>query len=580
MKPYSLQAPEQIAKEYGGDKQKIAEAARFQLIDPTAAVLAGMFIDRVRAAEAAERQHAETVAQDVLGPKTPPAAVAGLQNAPLQPQPQQEAPLPAGTQLAQPTGVGDLPIPGSMVPTVDMGQGKAGGGLVAFASGGDVEGYADGEQIVGYRGPVFGSNMINDPVGFYAAQRKAMITPGQGEYVYQPPNTSIEGIYTAAGERTSKGLPPVDYKTIAGFFGPDRLAAKKAELEEKTGKRFSDDVAMSMIFGGLSAAGGAKQSTGSVFGDIAQALGTAGSTVGGQLIKAVESKRAAEDKLAGMDEEYAMKQFDIASKERAAALQEKQIALATGDKQAEREADERSKYWTSRMNLLVAQEQTAKTQPSQYTSAFNTRLEQLRQEAIADGINPDDPAVKARLANQASTEVRLEEAAVKVASDMTLEQVKALNESLTKARESITKEWTKVKERLFAADPSYATALSEAKTNPDAAAKVAKVEAEAMNELRNTTYQTYGINPTIAAIRSQEELDKLNSVIGGLLKGVKEASEGPKGKSGAETSGGEAFKVGDKSYKVGDKINDPKHGLIEFGGLDENGQPLWYKVEQ
>ena len=65
-KPFSLQAPEQIAKDYGGNKQKIASAAQMGMLDPTAAVMAGMFIDRMRSSAMMEQAPSTTVAQDVL----------------------------------------------------------------------------------------------------------------------------------------------------------------------------------------------------------------------------------------------------------------------------------------------------------------------------------------------------------------------------------------------------------------------------------------------------------------------------------------------------------------------------------
>ena len=54
-KPYNLQSPEQIAKDYGGNKQKIAEGMQMGIIDPTAGTLAGMFIDRMRSAAQQEQ---------------------------------------------------------------------------------------------------------------------------------------------------------------------------------------------------------------------------------------------------------------------------------------------------------------------------------------------------------------------------------------------------------------------------------------------------------------------------------------------------------------------------------------------
>lgn len=67
VKPFSIQSPENIAKEYGGNKQKIAEAMQMGIIDPTAGVLAGMFIDRMRSAQIQEAAPQSTVAQQVMG---------------------------------------------------------------------------------------------------------------------------------------------------------------------------------------------------------------------------------------------------------------------------------------------------------------------------------------------------------------------------------------------------------------------------------------------------------------------------------------------------------------------------------
>lgn len=118
--PYSLQSPETLAKEYGGDKQKLAKAAQQGLVDPTAAVMAGMFIDRMRTAQGAMQAMQPTVAQQVFSPKNPNSAGT---------QPQRVAP-----------------------------QSMAMGGLASlsynsdYADGGIV-GYAEGNYISPYRKP-------------------------------------------------------------------------------------------------------------------------------------------------------------------------------------------------------------------------------------------------------------------------------------------------------------------------------------------------------------------------------------------------------------------------------------------
>jgi hypothetical protein len=150
-KPFSIQAPEDVAKEYGGNKQAIAQAAQMGIVDPTAAVLAGMFIDRMRSAQVMEGGQQPTVAQKVLGggglPTPPTNPMAPGMGAPApQPAPPMQAPMGAPME-APPApmpgmamgGVASLPIPGAMFDEPNnggYGDGYAGGGLVAFAGGG------------------------------------------------------------------------------------------------------------------------------------------------------------------------------------------------------------------------------------------------------------------------------------------------------------------------------------------------------------------------------------------------------------------------------------------------------------
>jgi len=132
--PYELRSPEDIAKEYGGNKQKIGAAVQAGLLDPTAGVLAGMFIDRMRNAVVEEQAPTTTVAQDTMSPRPAPAPGAGAvpaglaamqpQAAPMQPTP---APGAGAVQMAR-GGLAMLDVPDTMY---DYG----GGGIVAFAEG-------------------------------------------------------------------------------------------------------------------------------------------------------------------------------------------------------------------------------------------------------------------------------------------------------------------------------------------------------------------------------------------------------------------------------------------------------------
>jgi hypothetical protein len=153
-KPYRIQSPEDIAKDYGGNKQKIAEAMQLGIVDPTAGVLAGMFIDRMRSAQMQEMAPQQTVAQQVMGgppAQAPLAQTGGLgATAPAQPPmapeggigaPAMQGEAPVGMAAGgfvppymKSSGIDELPIPDGMFDENRDGS-YAGGGIVAFAQG-------------------------------------------------------------------------------------------------------------------------------------------------------------------------------------------------------------------------------------------------------------------------------------------------------------------------------------------------------------------------------------------------------------------------------------------------------------
>jgi hypothetical protein len=151
-KPFSLQAPEDIAKEYGGNKQKIAQAMQTGLVDPTAGTLAGMFIDRMRSAQMQEGAQQPSVAQQVFAPPAPPAPpmgappMGGMPPAPPMGAPPMGGMPPMDASMgAPPMGMADgglagLPVPDGMFGGPNDGQ-FAGGGIVAFADGGGTDYY-------------------------------------------------------------------------------------------------------------------------------------------------------------------------------------------------------------------------------------------------------------------------------------------------------------------------------------------------------------------------------------------------------------------------------------------------------
>ena len=142
---FDLLSAEKVAAKYGGDKRKIGEAAQMGLVNPTVAVMAGMFIDRMRAAAVKEQQPTTTVAQDTM---TPPVQTAGL-GATSQANTQMAA-VPTGTRTLAEGGLSSLPVDEDMFPDE-----YAGGGIVAFQTGGPTT--------------PFGRFVADSPVGRFAS---------------------------------------------------------------------------------------------------------------------------------------------------------------------------------------------------------------------------------------------------------------------------------------------------------------------------------------------------------------------------------------------------------------------------
>lgn len=221
-KPYSLQSPEDIAKEYGGNKQSIAKATQMGLIDPTAAVLAGMFIDRMRNAVQLEQAPQQTVADQVFAPAQPPAQppaglgatapAQGMAPPPMQPPAQSLAPAMAGGGLL------DIPVSESMYNEDSF----AGGGIIAFAPGG-LTGTFDAfapqgeyEEFSSYQ-PMFpsvgeGNRRYKLKQLGYTNDQILKMTPAQQEFVLQnvsKPSAAVTPAITPAAAPASSAAPAV-----------------------------------------------------------------------------------------------------------------------------------------------------------------------------------------------------------------------------------------------------------------------------------------------------------------------------------------------------------------------------------
>lgn len=125
-----IQEIQALATKYS--KSDLGRMVQLGLLDPQKAMMAGMMIQRIEQQNAKPPQ--ATVAQDVLG-------LPAVPNQP--PQQPQQAPQAARPQMP-PQGVAALPAQAApnagieALPTGDVGN-YAGGGIVAFAEGGDID---------------------------------------------------------------------------------------------------------------------------------------------------------------------------------------------------------------------------------------------------------------------------------------------------------------------------------------------------------------------------------------------------------------------------------------------------------
>lgn len=200
-------------------KKELANMAQLGLVDPQKAVMAGMMRDRISKEDMQPPQ--TTVAQDILGaPATPTAQPQmGQAQPPQMPQaqpPQMGAPVQQPPQMAASGGLTSLPV--------DV-KDYAGGGIVAFADGGDTYSGKLWEELPSAeREPRFASDYITnmftpsgrrlDPVTgeeislvqFLERAQKERAGPSQASYPAQQWKDVTTNVEKAQADK--KQMPP------------------------------------------------------------------------------------------------------------------------------------------------------------------------------------------------------------------------------------------------------------------------------------------------------------------------------------------------------------------------------------
>lgn len=207
-KPFSIQAPEQIAKDYAGNKQKIAEAMRMGVVDPTAGILAGMFIDRMRSAQMQEMAQQPTVAQQVMGgaPAQAPLAQAGGlgATAPAGPPMAPAAPpMDAGLPAAAPP-MNAMPPMDAMPPMGAPPMGMAEGGIAALPVSDamfdepEEDSYAPGGIVAFAEGGMWGGSLMEAVPGAFEEAEEFYT-----KYIPTPKNEGLKMLEAQAREDAS-----------------------------------------------------------------------------------------------------------------------------------------------------------------------------------------------------------------------------------------------------------------------------------------------------------------------------------------------------------------------------------------
>lgn len=204
MRDMSMMSPQEIATKYGGDKRKIGRAVQMGLLDPTAAAMAGLLIDRIRAAATQEQQPQTTVAEDALGER---------------PMPYERAAVPSG-------GVASLPLDEDMVPSE-----YAGGGIVAFADRGFVE-TPGGFNVL--EEELSGANQDEEAGGLGRARKyvdlyREMLSGAQRGPAYE----EMKKFYEGSTERGTKAAERAKWAT--GLAAASELLSTRGSLSKALG---------------------------------------------------------------------------------------------------------------------------------------------------------------------------------------------------------------------------------------------------------------------------------------------------------------------------------------------------------
>jgi hypothetical protein len=242
----------EVAEQFGGDIPRIAQAAAIGALGPYGVLVASAAADhikRMRAAAAQEQVPQQTVAQQLLSPQPQmPVAPQGLGATPQAAT--MPAPEAAGLGMAEGGmvppyaaggGLSSLPLPDDMFDESRNGgfdDGYAGGGLVAFAKGGDTDtyygyNYKDPLANLAIRDALFGA-----PQTKYEEEAEAdYLRRRSPEYRKDQRRKDIAQLMAEAGFGMMAGNSPYALQNIGAALVPALGAATERARDRRAEER-------------------------------------------------------------------------------------------------------------------------------------------------------------------------------------------------------------------------------------------------------------------------------------------------------------------------------------------------------
>jgi hypothetical protein len=196
----------------------------------------------------------------------------------------------------------------------NLNMSAAGGGLLAFAGGGDVPGYADGELVQNNI-----SSLARRQIEDRERNRQALTAPtfDLTAPTFEDPNFDIGATTKTYMGALDAFLPDGSPRAeLMEYYTPEKVTERGEALKTRAGERADQDFWQAVTMGGLTAAANAEPSTGSVVGDLVGTLSQAGVAAMPGIMESKKATREAEDKALAMQEESIVKRLELAVADR------------------------------------------------------------------------------------------------------------------------------------------------------------------------------------------------------------------------------------------------------------------------